>query len=129
MIPEAWLVSKVLASTNISQYSTQMFFNYIPETKQPPAVVYKIIGFQRNRLQKTKVYSLTCLHNNALQTENMNNQLYMLFDNSTQYIRESSSNLCIENVFILENGKGDFDEENKYYYRVLDIAVSYRNII
>jgi len=125
MLPETWLITKVVGSTNISQYSTQMFLNYIPESKKPPAVVYKTVGFIKNRTMRTKIYSLTCLHNSGLQAEYMNNQLYKLFDNSTAYIRESSSTLYVDSVNILENGVSGYDEENKYYYRVLDISVLY----
>lgn len=121
---EEWLVSK-LSTSSIAIYTTIIKPEFLPIGTNPPAIIYNSIGFDVNRKQKMRVLSLTSLHNSKSQVEALNDALYTLFDTSTAYFRESSSNLYIDSATILQNGEGGFDNENKYWYRVLDIRFWY----
>lgn len=131
MTIDIWLKNKVLGSTNITQYTTRFYPDYIPQSTNAkigdkiPCIVYASIGFDKNRNYRNRVFSLTSVHKSKSNVEDINDQLYDLFDNSTQYIRESSSNLYTINVDIINNGVGLYDEENKYWTRVLDLSVWY----
>ena len=123
---EEWIVEK-LSTSSIATYTTTIKPEFLPLGVKPPAIIYNSIGFDKNRKQKMRVISLTCLHNSKSQVESMNDSLYTLFDTSTAYMRESSSNIYIDSALILQNGVGGFDNENKYWYRVLDIRFWYHN--
>jgi len=128
MNSDIWLVNKIKNST-VS--STRVYPNYIPESTSNnysdhiPCIVYQSIGFDRNRKNRQIIYSLTSIHNSKSNVEDLNDQLYNLFDNSTQYIRESSSNLHTINVEIINNVPSLYDDDNKYWTRPLDISVWY----
>lgn len=127
MIIDSWFVSKILNSTKTNQYSTTIYPEFIPEGKVPPCFIYTSIGSGKNGLERNKVFSLTCLHNTKSNVEAMNEDAYKLFDTSTAYIRESSSNLFIDSVQISENSVGGYDEINQYWFKVLDLSIWYHN--
>jgi hypothetical protein len=127
MTIDEWLVNKITSSTSITATTTNVRPEFLPLDSKPPAIIYNSIGFDRNRKYKMRVITLTCLHNTKSQVESLNDNLYNLFDNSTAYIRETSSNLSVESVMIQQNGVGGFDNENKYWYRVLDVKFWYHN--
>ena len=131
MIIDEWLVSKIQGSTSIEQFTTRVYPNFIPQSQnsdigsKTPCIVYTSIGFNRNRNNRNQIYSLTSVHKSKSNAENLNDQLYTLFDNSTTAIRESSSNISVHNVEIINNAVGLYDEENKYWTKVLDISLWY----
>jgi len=120
----SWLKNKIISSTTITQYTTEVWPEKIPETKEPPCIVYKQIGYARSRLEQNTIYSLSVFHNSVANTTLLNDQLYNLFDTSTSYIRESSSNLHIDSVSMI-NTLGGLDQENNYWFKVLDISIWY----
>lgn len=122
---EQWLTNKVLNSSNVFQYSTEFYPGFIPENGNIPAYVYKSIGFDKNRKNRNRVFSLTSCHNSRELCEDMNESLYNLFDSSSSFLRESSSSLNIISVDVLKNGVSEYDIDDKFYYRVLDISVWY----
>lgn len=130
MIIDEWLVSKLIGSTTITQYTTRIYPEFIPESttvnyaSKVPCITYQTIGFDRNRLERNRIFSLTSVHNSKSNVENMNDQLYNLFDTSTAWIRESSSNLYVDSVDIINN-VGLYDPENRYWTKILDISVWY----
>ena len=127
-----WLYTKISGSTNISGYSTRIYPDYIPMStsnkigNRIPCYVYTQIGFNRNRIMRNQIFSITSVHDSKLNAENMNDQLYSLFDNSTGKLSTSSSNLFIDSIEIINNGIGVYDTDNKYWTRVLDVSVWYR---
>jgi hypothetical protein len=125
MIIDEWIYTKTLSSTGITQYTTQVYPDFVPEGKSGAAITYTSIGFNRNRLEKNMVFSLTCFHRTKSLVESMNDQLYSLYDTSTSYIRESSSNLYIDSVTIINNSVTSYDKGTQYWSRVLDISVWY----
>lgn len=131
MIIDQWLVSKIQGASSITAYTTRVYPNFIPQSegssinKKVPCIVYTSIGFDRNRINRNRIFSLISVNKSKGTVESMNDDLYTLFDNSTAAIRESSSNLLVHNVEIINNAVGLYDEENKYWTRVLDISVWY----
>lgn len=120
----SWLKNKIISSTTITQYTTEVWPEKIPQGRTPPCIVYKQIGYDRNSLEQNTVYSLSVFHNSIGNTDLLNDQLYNLFDTSTAYIRESSSNLHIDSVSIINNIPG-LDPDNDYWFKILDISVWY----
>lgn len=127
MIIDSWFANKVITSTATNQHSTTIYPEFIPEGKSPPCFIYTSIGGGKNGLERNKVFSLTCLHNSKSQAESMNEDAYKLFDCSTKYMRESSSNLYIDSIQISENSVGGYDEINHYWFKVLDLSIWYHN--
>ena len=123
---DQWLVT-YLQNSSASSYTTNIRPEFLPQNSKPPAIIYRSIGFDRNRKNKMNVMSLTCLHNSLAEVELLNDCIYNIFDTSTHYIRESSSDMNIESVTILNNNAKGFDEENKYWYHTIDIRYWYHN--
>jgi hypothetical protein len=123
MTIDQWLVSKIEASTTL--VTTQVFPNFIPDGKIPPAIVYQGIGFDRNIQERNEIITLTTFGASKSSVENINSNLYDLFDTSTAYIKETSSSLSIDSVTIVNNPGAVYDETNLKWQRTLDISVWY----
>ena len=125
MIIDEWLTAKLIGSTSITQYTTQVYPLFIPEGKCAPAIVYQNIGSEKNRLERNMVFSILSLHNSKGDAETLNEAVYSLFDNSTAQIRESSSTLYIDSVNIISNSVCLYENDNQHWVRALDISVWY----
>lgn len=126
MTTDIWLRSKLLASTTITQYTTQVYPDFIPLGKIPPVIVYKDIGSDRNIIERNQIFSLSIYHNTKIEVNNLYESVYSLLDTSTSYIKETSSNLSIDSVDIITPNAGSgYDDENSYWFKVLDLSVWY----
>jgi hypothetical protein len=119
-----WLYNKLATSTSLS--TTAIYPDYMPLGEfGAPGIVYSDISFTRNRTIRTSVLSLKSFHNSKSGVENLNTQLYDMFDNTYKYIRESSSKLHVINVYIANNAVGGYDDTSNIWWRALDIQVNY----
>lgn len=131
MIIDEWLRSKIINNSTVSAYSTRVYPNYIPYSdtnkigSNIPCFVYASIGSDKNRLLRNMKFTITSVNKSKSNVEDMNNELYSMFDNSTSYLRETSSNISIDSVEIINNGAGVYYDDNKYWTRALDISVWY----
>jgi len=124
--PGIWLRNKLLTSTTITQYTTQVYPDFLPLNKTPPAIIYKDIGSDRNITERNQIFSLSVYHDSKNETEILHESIYDLFDTSTSYIKETSSYLNIDSVNIITPVSGSgYDDENSYWFKVLDLSVWY----
>lgn len=124
MTIDNWLYTKITNST-VSSYTTRCYPAFSPSTVYLPYIIYDTIGFERNRNFKNIIYTITSVHNSKANVELLNSALYSLFDNSTAYIRETSSNIKVESCNIINNAVCNYDDQNQYWIKVLDISVWY----
>jgi len=117
-----WLVNRIDSSTEVS---ADVIPDYVNSTLSPPLITYYDTGFNRNKLEKNSILAIHQIHNSKSELESLNTNLYSLFDSSTAYIRESSSNLYIDSVTIINNSNSGYDETNKTYWKELEISVWY----
>jgi hypothetical protein len=120
-----WLYSKITNSTLVNVYTTKCYPIYVPSTATTPYIYYDEIGSNRNRLMRNTVFTIVSCHNSKANIELLNDSLYSLFDTSTKYIKEMSSNLKVESVSIIQNHETGFDETNKNWTKAIDISVWY----
>lgn len=121
----SWLRSKITNSTLVNIYTTRCYPVFAPSTARTPYIYYDETGFEKNRNERNTVISIVSCHNSKSNVELLNDGLYTLFDDSTSRIKETSSNLRIESVKIINNSRSDYDESNKNWLKVLDISVWY----
>jgi hypothetical protein len=122
---DSWLFSKISNSSLVNVYTTRCYPNYIPTTATTPYIMYDSIGYEKNRLMENKIFTIVSYNNSKNNVELMNDALYSLFDNSTKYIKDTSSNLRIESATIISNNVVNYDETNKVWSKVLDVSVWY----
>lgn len=122
---DEWLKNKIVNSTSVNVYTTRCYPNYVTSTTLTPYVYYDTIGFEKNRILRNNIYQIVSCSNSKSSLENLNEALYNLFDTSTGYIKETSSNLKIESVMIINNAVTRYDESNKNWVRFLEISVWY----
>jgi len=119
-----WLVSKINSSTSISAITTDVLPEY-SDNITPPFLLYYDTGFNRNLLERNTILAVRSVHNSKADMESLNTLLYDLFDTSTAYIRESSSNLNVDSVSIINNSASGYDETNKTYWKDLELSIWY----
>lgn len=124
---KSWLRSKITNSTLVNVYTTRCYPVYVPTTATTPYIWYDQTGFEKNRNEQNAIFTIVSCHNSITNVETLNDALYTLFDDSTARIRETSSNLKIESVKIINNSRSDYDESNKNWLRAIDISVWYFN--
>lgn len=122
---DSWLRSKITNSTLINVYTTRCYPIYVPSTAITPYLWYDETGWDKNRNERNVKFTIVSCHNSKANVEILNDALYTLFDNSTRKIQETSSNLRIESVEIINNSKSDYDDSNKNWYKAMDISVWY----
>ena len=122
---DSWLYTKIANSSIVNVYTTRCYPNYAPTTAITPYIMYDSIGYEKNRLMENKIFTIVSYTNSKNNIELINDALYSLFDNSTKYIKESSSNLRIESITIINNNVINYDETNKVWSKVLDVSFWY----
>lgn len=127
MNPDIWLQNKIVNSTLVNVFTTKCYPNYVPSTTLTPYIMYDSIGYEHNRILQNKIYTIVSSHNSKANVELLNDALYTLFDTSSSYIKETSSNLLITSVTIVNNNVTRYDETNKNWSKVLDVSVWFSN--
>jgi hypothetical protein len=74
---------------------------------------------------ENKIFTIVSYSNSKNNVELLNDALYSLFDNSTKYIKDMSSNIRVESVSIVSNNVTNFDETNGQWSKVLDVSLWY----
>lgn len=124
---DIWLQNKIVNSTLVNIYTTKCFPVFAPSTNLTPYIVYDSIGYEKNLKLINKVYTIMMFHNSKANVELINDGMYSLFDNSTKFQKDTSSNLSIESIKIITNNVTRYDETNKNWVKVMDISVWYSN--
>ena len=124
---DSYLYNKIVNSTLVSIYTTKCYPNYVPNSTNLPTnyIMYDSIGYEKNRNLQNKIFTIVSYSNSKNNVELLNDALYTLFDNSTNYIKEMSSTLRIESCSIISNNVTNYDDTNLKWSRVLDISLWY----
>ena len=99
-------------------YSTETIF---------PSVSYGIISQKNNLICRLPIITIRCNEKTQDKCEILNENLYKLFDCSTQVICETSGGIKIEGIEIVNNIPSLYDFDNNLWHGILDIRVSYVN--
>ena len=124
---DSYLYNKIVNSTLVSIYTTKCYPNYVPNSTNLTTnyIMYDSIGYEKNRNLQNKIFTIVSYSNSKNNVELLNDALYTLFDNSTNYIKEMSSTLRIESCSIISNNVTNYDDTNLKWSRVLDISLWY----
>ncbi len=132
-----WVLTVSTYSSACLQYSTKVFPEFIPGSSNSdyavnvPCYIYQQVGWNNNKKEKKSIISFGCIANSKANAENMNDDLYTIFDTSTNNKRTqfsvSTAAFWVTSVDIVNNEIGVYDEDNHYWTRWIDVAIWYRN--
>lgn len=89
-------------------------------------IVYKFLSFNdRNRNIRQNVYSIIGYKNTKSDIETLNEKIYDLFDNTFSSLSYYNDGLQIIDVNIVNNIESLYDDDNKKYYCVVDISITF----
>ena len=123
---DEWMYSKILASTSVTAITTSVSPDFLPRDITAPAIVYiNNIGWDKNLLIRQPIISIVGYHNTKTGVQSLSDALYNIFDTSTAYVKETSSNINVESVQIVNSITGRYNRDNDNWYCVLDVLVNY----
>jgi hypothetical protein len=126
-----WVVDRLLGSTDVTAITSNVFPGAVPidtndTTFSYPAIAYiDNIGFTRNLTVRQPVLSIRAYENTRAKIQTLNDVIYDLFDTSTRYIKESSSNLEVHSVEIVGNVPALWDKDNDLWISTLDVLINH----